>query len=868
MKIPATNNPKFFVGRQGELRRLERALSATISSGRPQFVLIQGDVGIGKTALVEEFLDDLSAQVSAPLIGQGKCALETERNGLVPFSQVLGGLAARGSKMQLIGKGWDFVKEVAPAWLNLLTGGVSGAVLTTIGATAKLVPNSKYAEDNVFVQFTNAIMQLVDQRPIVLFVDDLHWADESSLRLLFHLQRNLQHGPVLMLCTYRSQVVSGIGGNNQVFNEIRANLIRGGATEITLSHGIDVLDYASKRYPQNMFSQDFLERIKATTEGHPLFVDQLFDLWESTGVVCSSPSSEHQEPIWHVAYGADVEINIPPALSEVLDLRLQIMEESLRNSLIYAAVEGQEFAVQVVARLRHLDELVVFDDLEALEHKYHFIQEQKPQVLGNNDLDYYHFEQRFMREYVYRQLPAGKRRILHRQVGEYLESLCGDDNLSALASKLAWHFAEAHQPSKAARYALRAAEWEQKRFAWLEGEKWCEYGLQQLDLASSDAQEKELRLEVLEKSAYGAYWAATYGIAHQRYHDALTLAHELSESPERIARLWAHLADLLEFEGQYDEAVRAVENGLQCLAQSSVPFGETSIRLRWIQAIMSSRYGNEVAAIDMTRSLLSDAQSLPQNAAVIHLLARVHNSLAVALFELGYCHESLDEYSYALKLAKDNGDQMLCATFLLNSASAYMYLHDAGQSFACICDGRTRAQRVGDADSTVFAEAQEAEAELLFGQPRRAVDRMIRAIEQARHNGSLWNLAHMNSVLALAYVAVGEEDKALTAAEGALAQAVGQNYLFEVGIAHQTLGQIYAALKYWKDATQHLAQAIEIQQGAGHLANLALSQRNLAQVLLAQGCKEEAHVLLTESLATLRQLNLTAEASATERLLL
>lgn len=869
MAAPIISTPEYFVGREEELRRLARALSATVSSGRPQFVLIHGDVGAGKTFLVEAFLAGLSARSPAPLIGQGRCALETERNGLVPFSQVLRGLAEHTGQLRLSGGvAWDFVKEVAPAWINLLTMGAAEPIAKTVEAGSKLLSQHKYGEDSVFTQFTNAITQLAKDRPVVIFIDDLHWADESSLRLLFHLQRNLDGGAVLFLCTYRAQIVAGASANVQVFNEVRANLIRSGATEIELNRGIHVPDYIAKRYPQNTFGAELVERIQAATEGHPLFVDQLFDLWESTGVICSSPSSADQQPVWQVAYGAEVAINIPPALSEVLGLRLHIMEESLRNSLVYAAVEGPEFAAQVVARLRQLDELTVFDDLEALERDYHLIQEQAPRTMGAHDLDYYRFGQRFIREYVYRQLPSGKRRILHRQVGESLESLCAEGDLQEVASQLAWHFGEAHEPRKAARYALLAAAREQKRYAWTEAEKWCAYGLQQLSLAQEDAQIKALRLDLLEMSAAGGYWSGAYTLAHQRYSDALALAQELPASAERIADLWAHLADLLEGEGQYDATSQAVERGLQVLKQAGAPFSETTVRLRWIQELMQGRFGNEATAMDMIRGLLADVHSLPMTPTLTHLVARIHNSLGVTLFELGDCREALNVYRRGLDIADKNGDLALSATIWLNSANPCIMMCDAAQAQVCIEKGRALAQRVGDRDSSIFAEAQEAEVALLLGRPQEAVDKLTVAMGEARKAGALWNMAHMNSVFALACNALGETDRARAAAERGLALATQQNYQLEMGVAHDALGQILMADGDWTAAAQHLAQAVGIHRSGGQRANLAFAERHWAEALREGGCETEARALLTESLATLRELHLAVEASATERLLM
>lgn len=859
--------PEFFVGREDELRQLRNALSSTSSSKRPHFILIQGDVGAGKTVLVETFLASILEQGRDVLIGQGRCALETERNGLVPFSQVLGGLAERGAHTRLIaGSVWEFVKDVAPAWLNLVTYGLAEPVFKTVEAGVKAATQSKFAEENVFTQFTNAIARLAERKPIVIFIDDLHWADESSLRLLFHLQRNLTSGAVLFLCTYRPQISTGKGANTEVFNEIRANLIRGGAAEIELRAEIDVRNYVAQRYPENRFDADFIKRLQTATEGHPLFLDQLFDLWESTGIICSSPGPDHQ-PIWSVACGQNVQIDIPPALTEVLGQRIRLMENGLRDLLTYASVEREAFAAQVVARVRQLDELAVFDDLEALEHDYRLIQEGEPQSPHAKGLDYYHFGQRFIREYVYNQLSAGKRRILHRQVGESLEALCAESDRREIASQLAWHFGEARETWKAARYALLAADREQERYAWVESEKLCADGLKWLDPASRDPQVMALRLDLLEKSALGLFNSGRNSEAHERYQSALALARESSADAPRIASFCAQLASLFESEGRYDEVMPMVDQGLQVLVQANAPFGEANVALEWLQGLMLGRFGNAPMGIQVLRELQRKASNLPPTPALERLLARVLNCLAMMVDDLGQYREALSVRKQGLVHAEKVGDQLYCGTLWLNTAYTYVEMSLLDEAVDCINKGRTIAQRTGDTENLIYAKALEAEVDLIRGKPLDAIDKLLTAIGDAESANSLWYLPHMHTELALAYLALSDTDKASEMVKRSIAEAEQQNYRYEMGLALDALGQVETAQHKLEAAADHFGQALEIHQAAGCRLDAARARRHLAQVRHEQGHSQETRDLLTSSLAAFQELELAHEVDETEQLL-
>lgn len=174
----------YFAGRRTELRILTQALEEVTESKRSKVVLLQGDFGVGKTALAVRFLADAKVCSSPPLIGVGRCAMETALNGLMPFSQLLYDLSDQGVQTRVaLGSIMEFVKEVAPAWLDILT---VGAASTTVKAAEKTVDEGRKllgykisTQENVFVQYANALGCLSNQQPVVAFIDDLQWADTS-----------------------------------------------------------------------------------------------------------------------------------------------------------------------------------------------------------------------------------------------------------------------------------------------------------------------------------------------------------------------------------------------------------------------------------------------------------------------------------------------------------------------------------------------------------------------------------------------------------------------------------------------------------------------------------------------------------------
>ena len=387
--MPATSESTGpFIGRQTELRQLHQVLESVISSKQPKFVLLEGDFGMGKTSLVEKFLFEVSTQNSSVLLGRAKCSLENESSGFVPFVKLLATLTEQSTKQGILAKNaLEFLQEVVPAWLDtikevapdLLTlipgGGLITATIKTIQATGRIAGRSAGSQENAFIQYTNAIRRLAEKNILVISIEDLHWADASSLKLLFHLSRNLDGQAILFVCTYRP--IEAETGPTTDLGKIIANLIRYGALRIELKQGIDVSQYVAQRYPKNSFPSDFIQRVQKQTDGHPLFVDQLFSELEETHLITSSPISGN-ESVWHLVPNLPETFPIPASLQAVLEERLRRMFDGLREILNCAAVEGEDFTAQVVGRLRQLDESSIFDSLKILNDQYRLIRELGP----------------------------------------------------------------------------------------------------------------------------------------------------------------------------------------------------------------------------------------------------------------------------------------------------------------------------------------------------------------------------------------------------------------------------------------------------------------------------------------------------------
>jgi len=854
-----------FVGRETELHTLQQALAKVITEKKPKFVFIEGDFGVGKTALVDHFLERVAQEQPEVLIGRGVCATETELSGLAPFVALLGSFE---QQLRFSSDKWmEFVKNVAPAWIDVFTFNIPSNIIKTFQEGKKLAGKTSYKQESIFIQFTNMLLDLAKKQPMIAFLDALQWADASSLELLTHLTRYLPERAILFVFTYRTEAKDA-DSTTPMFNELRARTLRyefGSLVEVC--HGIDVAAYFARRYPYHTFPEEFIEQVVEKTQGHPLFLTLLCDLWQATSVITTTTMSEG-ELIWKIAQRGKLDVEIPSNIQVVLEQRLRLLHDELRKMLTFAAVEGEEFTVQVLAALSQCPEYDLYDHLEALEQRHHFIQEQETKKLGAVVLDIYRFTQRFYRDYIYEQLSAGKKRFLHHAIGEHLETLYSQ-NLYQIAGQLTAHFRIAHQPQKAAQYAFMAAQFEQSRNAWTDAEDLCDLGLTLLDTIPPDTETHQLRLDLLDLSGDGYYKVGKYPQADQRYRTALNLAQEIQAKPEQIAEFYAELADTCEGEGRIEEMIDFIEKGQEILAANAatIPIDVLHIKLGWLYAVAQNILDRYDVVLEYIPPLLEDAAKLPQNHILEFVVARIYNILAIAFGYLNRFEEARVNYERSIALLEKIGEIGLAAGYSANLAGDCNVLGKFEEGLALISKAIKITSQIGDIDDLHYAKAVKGALLLSLEKFPEALQELKEARILADQCGARWDITFIDADIARAYLALNDLNCSYQYAHKSLIESERRKSPFEVGNACDVLGQVETARQDWMLAAQHFQRAIALFEQVGNRYNASKAQYHFAEALCQQGKIEEAEMLLQKALETFQDLKIEHEVVKVQEIL-
>ncbi len=445
------------VGREAEKKVLAEALLEA-RRGSGNIALIRGEPGIGKSCLASTFAESVEDEDTWIIYGQ--CHETLGSPPFWPWLQIL-------KALQLI----DDSQDLSPA---SIFESLASAESQPQMRNASLFTGDGGAEQfRLFTKISNLLFQYASRRTLVLVIDDLHWADRSSLLLLNHLCRKLPGKAVLVIGTYRDIEVTRKHPLSEALGEInRLTTVR----RISLK-GLseqDVTGYIESTVSE-VLPPGILKSLYEKTEGNPLFVSEVARMLQQE----RSNLTGNQ---WVV--------EIPEGIQEAIGRRLNQLSEQCNDLLSLAAVIGRKFNLQVLNKL--VPDTEQLGLLEALEDAVNrgILEEQ------SGALAEFQFCHVLFRDILYDELSLAKKILLHKRVADALVELRHESS-DYSAGEIARHYYQALQGGQGTRavdYALEAADHAEKMAAFDEAIGYYELAL---DVISVDeGQYRERRPEI------------------------------------------------------------------------------------------------------------------------------------------------------------------------------------------------------------------------------------------------------------------------------------------------------------------------------------------------------------------------------------
>jgi predicted ATPase len=546
---PIWSRPSHFVGRDAALAQLAQWWT-TARQGTRQVGMIVGEPGIGKTALVDTFVTQVSATEDV-WVGHGQCL---DHYGVgEPYLPVLEALGRLGR-----GSGADrlvlCLRHYAPGWLVQLPALLPSAEWealqrTTGGAT----------QTRMLRELTDALEALTAERPLVLVLEDLHWSDMSTLEWLTAVAHRRDPARLFILGTYRP--VDAI---------VRAHPIRTVMLELTqhrqgaelpldsLSEA-EVSAYLSRRFGGLPLVADLARELHQRTRGHPLFLVTIVDELRRQGLLREEATGWDVSKTVEAIRGA-----VPDSLRQIIEQQLSHVRPEDQELLEAASLAGREFSAAALTAVSNQGTEDIEARLDALARQGQFLRAGGLVAWPDGTVAAgYSFRHDLYREILYDRVPPSRQRRWHLQIGTRKEAGYGA-RAREIAAELAVHFVQGRDLDRAVHYLRYAGENALQRSAYHEAATHLTKGVEVVQLLPDTPTRAQQELDL--RIALGPALMAIKGPGDSEVEQVYTWARVLCTQVGETLQLFPVLWGLREFYNTRGELQTARELGEQGLA--------------------------------------------------------------------------------------------------------------------------------------------------------------------------------------------------------------------------------------------------------------------------------------------------------------
>jgi predicted ATPase len=510
------------VGRDEELAALTRELERA-RQGKARMVVVSGEAGAGKTTLVDAFVAQLEAQGEAMRIARGRCSERLAGSeAYLPVLEALDSLQKHGQ----LGSLTRLIRALAPSWYGQLM-----PPSENDSSAARLAAETAGgSQERLKREIASLFEEVGRMQPVVLWFDDVHWADPSTTDLIGYLARRLDSTRLLVIATARP---SALAQARHPFLSLKLDLLAHGlCREIwpSLLDQASVERYIALQFPEHAFPAGFAALIHDKTEGNPLFMSDLLRDLRRRQVI------QQQDTRWIISGKlSEIARELPESVRSLIQRKMDALEDLDRRLLAAASVQGMDFDSAILAGALQLDDEEVESRLERLDREHALVRFTRELEPPDRSLTLqYRFAHHMYQNAFFESLRATRKAALGRAIAERLVKRYEGHPCDCLA-EVALLFEVARDGLRAAEYWNSAAQAAARLYAHDESARLAQRGLSLLSTEPSSPQRAAAELSL--QMTYGLAIKTSQGYAVQEVGRAYERARELSrqvDDPSRV----------------------------------------------------------------------------------------------------------------------------------------------------------------------------------------------------------------------------------------------------------------------------------------------------------------------------------------------
>lgn len=795
----------FFVGREAEWRELQ-ALWDETRSGRGHLVLVSGEAGIGKSRLAEELAHYIGQRGGGVLIG--RCYEHEQPLPHGPLTDLL--------RAALTASGQRILSRLPPWQVDML------ACLVPEMAIASPPPlfRAELQQARLFEALTSFLLELARYNPLLVILEDLHWASDTMLAWLHYLARHIASAPLLLFGTYRSEEVPVA---HPLYRLAFALEEDGLATCLELGH----LERDALAEWLVGASDALITRVYQQSGGNPFFVLAMLRALSEVGMLRLVKGR------W-IESDVDAHLPIPDTVRQAIGIHLGRLSAPARSLITVAAIIGQVLNLDVLKTVWGQTEEATLEALDELLRR-RLVRETAGAMAGD-----YEFEHHLIQEVIYDQVYPRRRQQIHRRTALVMKRLFGDR--PAAAGEIARHFYAADDAEDALPYFSLAAQEASRLFAWGEAEQYMGRVLEllnRLDPQGRSAKYRTQRGQALADRAEMRYLQARLADRDADLAALATLAEAGDDDRLRLLT-WIRRARYRNLDAEYEDAIAAAEEGLS-LAER---LGDRAARGYLLSQIGFAHYflGQPRQALTALESALAmtPEEDRETRRHITHTLGYVHFHLGNYARAISY-----QQVSYTDHEACGDANGMAWAGLDIGTAYQEMgRLTEAGQYLAAHL---SLARRIGARPAEAYGLIQYGSWELCQGHYVAAADCFRQALSMQEELRTEHGRVAAETGMGFATYHLGEWNEARRWLVQAIEHARPIYHRRRLVEALIGLGLTEIAANRFQAAQACLSEAVDVARAsecrgnlAAGLAALARVERRLNDLAMAQSHAEEA----------------------------
>ncbi|HEX3560788.1 MAG TPA: protein kinase [Pyrinomonadaceae bacterium] len=874
------------IGRKGELRRLTDTLETVFEERELHVVTVLGDAGLGKSRLLYEFSNWVELLPDTWYVFNGRAGEATE--GL-PYALVRDVFSFRFEiqdsdppevAREKLERGMLAMCKDTPAEEVRMRAHFIGQLIGFDYSASRYLSgirdDARQMHDRAFRYAGQFFADIARDYPVVLYLDDLHWADDGSLDFIDYLARECAAAPLMLLCLARP----GLLERRPAWGEGRERHERLHLQPLSKKESRQLVEEILRRARD--VPAGLRDVVVAGAEGNPFYVEELIKMFIDQKVIVTGAE------VWSVDASRLGEVRVPATLTGVLQARLDRLTPDEKSVLQRASIIGRIFwdgAVEhlgarttgVIRRETSAESFIsagipagggeaVGTALESHRRKELIYRREASAFAGACE---YIFKHALLRDVTYESVLKRERREYHRRAAEWLAWQSGG-RAGECAGLVAEHYERAQEFEPAAEWYGRAGRQARETYA---PETAIKYYRKALDfLARAPAADEES--EALARRTLRAEWCeglgevlrvqARYAAAVEAYHAMRGAAQELGHAAAQ-ARAWNEIALAQSSQGDNRAALESARRGEQLAREAGK--GVTSLtelaRALSLQSQASTRLGDVRAALMLADRALTLSNDLGDEGRRVR--ADSSKSLGMAYHALGRFEQAEEFKGQALATYRELGDRRSVGNLLNSLGETARLRGDYAAAFSRYQEALSIAREIGNHVGEILYLSNLGSARVGLGEYDAAESDLRRTIELATAAGYV-GVSENHRFLAEALLGQGRLEEARVSALHALELGGGIENQEHLAEAWRVLGLVASRLKApiavngeTRDAAACFNQSLEIFTRIQMEAERARTLRDWAHHELSHGDPARGQELWREALEAFTRLRMTLE---------